>query len=350
MKKHTAELLAEFEDKSDRSSKNKQERALMREIKRLRQVLGTIVDVRKHRGEIKVQAVKRHKGTQRQATAVAMASDWHVEEIVDPRKVQGLNRYSPRIAAFRSRRFFAGIEHLIREYRKGAWDIRNLLLIINGDMLTGWIHEENVVTTAMSPIRTVLFIEELLSAGLLFLHEQLPEVKIHVVCQRGNHGRITHKVWLGAAPETSYEYLAFAHLAARHPECSWQLPESMHSIADVYGYRLHITHGDLVKSQGGIGGVLVPLNRAAIRWREKYKAHCTLVGHWHQYAHTPTVVMNGSLIGYTGFADSLASAAPEDPAQAFWLIDSKRGPCQMIPIWCGDPSEEIKLWKEFGAR
>jgi len=24
--------------------------------------------------------------------------------------------------------------------------------------------------------------------------------------------------------------------------------------------------------------------------------------------------------------------------------------CQATPLWCGDPSEERKIWKEFGKR
>jgi len=346
----TKDLLAEFQDRGQRSASKKSERALLREISRLRGVLGAALDLRNARGSIQVQAVKRHAGTQRQATAFAMASDWHVEEIVDPRKVGDLNRYSPRIAAFRSRRFFAGIAHLITEYRKGAWDIRNLVLILNGDLLSGYIHEELQAGNAMSPIEATLLVTELISAGLTFLAKELPEVKISIPCQVGNHGRTTHKVWASAAVENSYEFLAYSFLAKAHPECSWQLPEGRHSIVDTYGFRTHIHHGDTVKSMGGIGGVLVPLNRAAIRWREKYRAHASCVGHFHTYAHTPTVIMNGSLIGYSMYADSLPQAAPEDPAQAFWLIDSKRGMCQATPLWCSDPSEERKIWKEYGKR
>ena len=338
--KSVAGLLSEFSDKGKKSTQSKELRSLLKEIKRLRLVLSTVHDMRNSVDRVRVVAPKRHAGKQRAATAVAMASDWHVEERVDPRKVGGLNAYNPRIAEFRAGRFFAGIEHLIREYNRGAWDIRNLVLILNGDLISGYIHEELMVSNALSPIKATLFVEQLISAGLTFLHKQLPQVTVRVVCQIGNHGRTSHKVMTSIAAEMSYEYLAYAHLAARHPECEWSLPEGRHSVADVYGLRLHVHHGDTVKSQGGIGGILVPLNRAAIRWREKYQAHVSLVGHYHQYAHTPTVVTNGSLIGYSAYADSLPQAAPEPPQQAFFLVDSKRGVCQATPIWCGDPSTE----------
>lgn len=337
------QLLSEFGNRGRSADTNKEVRALTKEVLRLRSVLRTVHDMRANVSQVTVQVPRRHAGKQRPATAVAMASDWHVEERVDPRKVSGLNRYNPRIAEFRAGRFFAGIEHLISAYNRGAWDIRDLVLILNGDLISGYIHEELMVGNAMSPIKATLFVEQLISAGLAFLARALPQVKVHVVCQIGNHGRTTPKMMVSAAAEMSYEYLAYAHLAARHPECEWSLPEGRHSTFRTYGMVHHVHHGDTVKSMGGIGGILVPLNRAAIRWREKYHAHVSWVGHFHQYAHTPTVITNGSLIGYSSYADSLPGAAPEPPQQAFCLVDAKRGICQTTPIWVGDPSAEKTL-------
>jgi hypothetical protein len=57
----------------------------------------------------------------------------------------------------------------------------------------------------------------------------------------------------------------------------------------------------------------------------------------------PSIVVNGSLIGYGSYADSLPMAEAEPPQQAFFLIDEKRGKCQSTPLWCGDPSAEKTL-------
>ena len=40
---------------------------------------------------------------------------------------------------------------------------------------------------------------------------------------------------------------------------------------------------------------------------------------------------NGSLIGPNAY--SLAMGFAERPQQAFWLVDSERGCCQMTPVW-----------------
>jgi hypothetical protein len=43
------------------------------------------------------------------------------------------------------------------------------------------------------------------------------------------------------------------------------------------------------------------------------------------------VVVNGSLIGTAPYG--MRVAGHENPAQAFFMIDSKRGPCMHTPIW-----------------
>lgn len=344
--KNVREILAAEAGRSEKSENSKQVRALMRENKRLRQVINVAHAVRTRR--VKVEAPKRLLAPgKRRGTACAMASDWHVDELVNPRKVGGLNRYNPAIADFRAMRFFAAIEHMITTYERTIWSIRDLVLILNGDLFSGWIHEELMANTAMSPIQATLFVESLISRGLKFLAERLPQVKIHVVCQIGNHGRVSDKTMTSVAVECSYEYIAYCHLAQLHPECTWDLPVGRHSIAEVYGLRMHVHHFDTVKSQGGVGGILVPLNRAAARWREKYHAHVSCGGHFHQYMHTPQVIVNGSLIGYSSYADSLPSASPEPAQQAFWLVDEKRGICQATPLWVSDPSAEKEiLWSK----
>lgn len=329
-REHAAEIAA---SKLLAQDNERLERALEHSLKSKGRVLATNI----------IQPKRSTKTTQREATFVAVASDWHVGELVEPSKVQGLNRYNPRIAEFRSARFFAAIEELIRGHQKTRFNIRNLVIVLNGDMITGWIHEELMNSNPSGPIRESLAFESMFSAGLKFLGEHLDGVKISVVCQIGNHGRFTPKTMVSMAAHCSFEWLSYHHLAARHPECKWQIEDGRHSIASIYGLRLHVHHGDTVKSGGGVGGILVPINRAVLNWHSKYQAHHTIIGHFHQLMQTPKVTVNGCLIGYGSYADSLPSAMPEPAQQASFLIDAKRGICQSTPLWVSDPSGEKKL-------
>lgn len=344
-KKQTqAELLSELRTKTKERNQvgaaRSETKALGKEVERLERVLDHTLNLDKAWKSLDVVAPTRHRGKQRPATFVALASDWHVGELVDPAKVQGLNAYNTNIANFRANRFFQAIAFLIEQHRKAQFDIRHLVLVVNGDMITGWIHEEMLNSNPSGPVLESLMFERLFSAGLEFLAKTLEGIKIHVVCQIGNHGRFTAKTMVSMAAHCSFEWLSYHHLQSRHPECSWQIEDGRHSVFTVYGMRMHVHHGDTVRSQGGIGGILVPLNRAAAFWREKYKAKHTMVGHFHQLLQTPTLTVNGSLIGYSSYADSLPGAQPEPAQQASFLIDAKRGMCHSTPLWVSDPSEE----------
>lgn len=271
----------------------------------------------------------------RVASAHAVASDWHVGEIVKPETVSGLNEFNPEIARTRAARFFEGIAWLILEQRS-MFAIHDLDLDLLGDFISGHIHAELVLTNAMTPIEESMFVQDLIEQGIRFLLATVPDLRIRVPCLHGNHDRTTQKTWVGSLARMSHTWQMYHSLRKTflsEPRVQFQVAEGAHMTVEVYGWRKHMHHGDSVKSQGGIGGVDVPLNRAAGRWREKYDAHWSEVGHFHQIQIGRQVVRNGSLIGYSTYAEWLAAAAAEDPMQAFYLVDAKRGMTQGAPLW-----------------
>lgn len=271
----------------------------------------------------------------RTAAAVAVASDWHVEERVNPASVMGLNEYNPDIARLRARRFFEGVAWLIREQR-ASFDIQELYLFALGDFITGYIHEELKEGNFLSPNRAIMFWLELFSDGLRFLLKELPNLRIYLGFRFGNHGRTTAKTQIATAADNSFEWAAYHQLRRLfldEPRITCQIDEGHHSIVQVYDYRIHLHHGDSVRSQGGIGGIDVPLNRAVAQWRNKYRSHLSIVGHFHRYQSGERLVTNGSLIGYGAYSDWLPSADPEPSQQAFFIVDQKRGKCKSTQIW-----------------
>lgn len=274
----------------------------------------------------------------REAVAFAAASDWHVGERVDPAKVMGLNEFNPTIARVRARRFFEGLVWLIREQRQ-TFDIQTLVLWLGGDFLSGYIHAELVESNFMSPLEESAYARELILDGLRFIRADLPDLAIHVPCNFGNHDRTTDKTRIGTAGSNSYTkamYLDLAKFCEKDKAIQFQVADGHHLVHQAFDFRMHLHHGDSVKSNGGIGGVDVPINRAAIQWRDKYDAHASTVGHFHQYQGGQTVIRNGSLIGYGNYSDWLAGARPEPAQQAFAIIDRKRGLCKQTPIWVAE--------------
>ena len=90
-----------------------------------------------------------------------------------------------------------------------------------------------------------------------------------------------------------------------------------------------------MRSLGGIGGLSVPLLKAVTRWDLAVRADYHHIGHFHTYSDFGRVLVNGSLIGYGPFSQWIG-ASPEPPQQLTYMLDSKRGKCQVTPIWVGE--------------
>jgi CRISPR/Cas system-associated exonuclease Cas4 (RecB family) len=84
---------------------------------------------------------RKGKAPAKEAAAVVVASDWHVEESVDPKTVSHLNKFSLEVADKRIERFAKSAIKLI-EIQRGGVDIPVLVLALLGDLMSGFIHEE----------------------------------------------------------------------------------------------------------------------------------------------------------------------------------------------------------------
>ena len=91
----------------------------------------------------------------------------------------------------------------------------------------------------------------------------------------------------------------------------------------------------MIRYQGGVGGVYIPVNKAISQWSRAKHADLDVFGHFHQAKHDVRFISNGSLIGYNAFAISI-KADFEPPKQAFFLIDRKRGVTIYAPIMFDD--------------
>jgi hypothetical protein len=270
----------------------------------------------------------------REATAVALLSDLHVEEEVKRGDTPVGNVYNLNIAEKRLGRAFSGIEWLINHHRQN-WQIRNLVLWFGGDMMSGQIHEENLETSRGTPIETLLWLYPRLLAGVHQLLTGLDLTSLQLICSYGNHGRDTKTCRFAKGAGHSYEWGMYQRLAQdlQSDERVQVLADpSEHQYAKVYDWSLHFHHGHRVQYQGGSGGITIPLNKAVAQWDKARRCDIHNFGHFHQYIDTGAIVVNGSLIGYNSYAMGI-KATPEPAQQAFYLLDSKRGKTCKSPLW-----------------
>jgi len=265
-----------------------------------------------------------------EAVAVLCASDWHVEETVTSASTNGLNEFTLSIAQDRIRRFFSSAVRLTEIQRSGC-EIREALLWLGGDLMSGFIHEELQETNELTPTETILWLRDQLTEGIRYLCDHFDGIKI--VCNYGNHGRTTKKPRHATGYKNSYEWLLYSILSTQlaMPKVEWVVADSYMTYVPVYDRMIRFHHGDGLKYQGGIGGLTIPTEKAIASWNKAKLADLDVFGHWHTQQQNPKWISNGSLIGYNAYALSI-KAGFEKPQQTFFLFDKERGRTITAPI------------------
>lgn len=294
-----------------------------------------------------IRRVERKSGL-REMTAVALASDWHVEETIPAVKAGYRNEYNLEIAEASIERFFNGIVDLVEHHRaSGRVSINSVVLALMGDLMTGYIHEELLETNAMSPIETALWLKPRLIDGMHTLLECLDLRKLLVPCSYGNHGRTTPKSRISTGAENSYEWLLYRMIEqdfADDDRVEFDTSPTPHQYVDVYGHTLHFHHGDSLKYMGGVGGLGIPLLKAKPAWDEVRYSTVSHIGHFHQQRDYGRAMVNGSLIGFGPYSQWI-KAGFEPPQQTFYLFDSKRGKCHSTALWVRGEQADAKAMR-----
>jgi hypothetical protein len=283
---------------------------------------------------------RRREKTSRvhEATAVLLYSDLHPDETVTPETVSGLNTFNPKVARERNTALAQAVRwnlEAIREHEgRAGYKIRDFILGFLGDLISNTIHPELQESNAMMPADALVFAEELCNEQIQSLLAD-PEIElIGIPALHGNHDRMTAKIRHQTKSGNSLAWILYHHLAQRYkdePRVRFDIARGNMVYTDVYGRAIRWTHGDDIRYHGGVGGLTIPMRKAIDSWNMSRSAWLTCCGHWHQFIDHRDFVVNGSLIGYTAYAQAI-KARFEPAAQAFFLVDKDYGKGWVKPI------------------
>jgi hypothetical protein len=277
----------------------------------------------------------------REGTALVMASDWHCDEVIKPGQISNRNRYNPEISKRRMERFFESILWAINSQRN-TFKIRDLVLWLGGDFITNHLHEDNVLTNAMSPPEALAYAQASISDGIRFLLTDPELERIVIPCNDGNHGRMTKRMGSSSRTMMSLEIMLYRMLArefANEPRVQFKIAEGEHVYYDVYGRTIRFVHGDSISYSNGIGGIMIPIMKALASWQTIQHADLTCMGHWHQRLVLPNLMVNSSLIGYSPFSLTI-KARFEAPSQNFSILEPKRFRSVDLPLWVSERDDD----------
>jgi hypothetical protein len=282
-------------------------------------------------------------------TLLAVLSDTHYGEVVNPAEVGGYNKYDLAIAEIRTERFFGRVVRLARDYFAGV-KYDGIVLALGGDIVSGDIHDELQQTNALSTYQTVEWAVPRLAAGVEMLAKEFG--RTHVVSVPGNHGR-DQKVprYKKRSAHNADQHIAklLAMLLAKNDAITFQVAESLDSTFPLYGFSFSVEHGDeLARSFAGSAeiGPLGPLQRGTNRKKVALSAegtdlHYALWCHFHKYLPLAAsgFIGNGSVKGTDEYARGL-KFRPEPPQQALMVVDPERGVTLQAPVFVADRKAE----------
>ena len=260
-----------------------------------------------------------------ESVAFMIMSDWHSEEEVLPGQVGGLNTHNLSIGARRAENAWRGCQRFYDIFKRDT-HIGTIVLGLLGDFITNSIHEDGAESNLLAPSDAIYRVQNLLLSGIRFLLDNTT-ADLLIVCHSGNHGRTTKEQRIATETGNSleqYPYYNMRDQLANEPRVKFQIAEGYHSYVRLFDnkYVVRFHHGHGMNYGGGIGGIMIPVQKAINQWNKGVRADLDVFGHFHTRLDGGNFVANGSLIGYNAYALRI-KADFERPSQTFFLVNKK---------------------------
>ncbi len=280
-------------------------------------------------------------GTKTQETLLLHLSDWHYGENVSAAGTRELNEYNSTIAAERVDRVFAGAIGIADKMRAGGWDFPRMVVAVNGDLVTGTIHELERHGDHGNVIWSVWFCGMMLADKLRALAAAFPQLDVYVTS--GNHGRLPDaRKMQSKDPTRNWDTLVglIAKTALEPvPNINVHIPDSYAVTYEVEGHTVLQSHGHDVKSWGGIpwyGINRVITGYNALEASRGGRIAAYLFGHFHSQTNLTypggEAFVNGSLIGGTEWTVNALGRA-DRPCQMMLGFHRDHGVTHRWPIY-----------------
>lgn len=317
--------------KAKEDGKDQKYQAALKQISKMQSQIDGMAAVKGEVEPFRIEATG-HKKTE--SVAFAIASDWHIEERVDPETVGNTNSYSLAESKRRATNFFVNTVELVKK-EQAKTKIDTLVLGLLGDFFSGYIHPELVSVCEVGPVPAAMLAKQYLISGIEYI---LKNTKLNLVipCCVGNHSRITDKVQIANEYAMSLEWMIYNDMAerfAKNKRVKFLITKNYFNEVVVYDEKIRMQHGHRTKSGGGYGGIMIPLTKAVHKNNqgEKKPPVLDIFAHYHTRLHVGNIMVNGSLIGNTPYCYTQGMRGI--PEQQFFLFQKGHGVTIVAPIF-----------------
>ena len=272
-------------------------------------------------------------------------SDIQYGEVIDYEAMDGLNSYNIEIANLRIQRYFQKAHRFLTELWQGK-KAEEVVLLLNGDMISGALHHELDRTDAVRPMAAAKLVAEQLVAGINLIADE--GFRVRIMSTPGNHGRTTIKPESKGHALQNYDTLVgwFVEAAfSNNPLVTVHYSESVDARFFVFSFPMLATHGDRIGSRGGAGflGATATILRGHHKLMADYAArgkpvYKVFTGHFHTPAVTIHGYANNTMAGPSEYSrDGRMSITP--PSQDYLVVHDVHGIIEHRQIMVGDPAE-----------
>jgi hypothetical protein len=353
-----AQAAAELESKAELRAKDRQVKHLMSQAmddarweRILRGIEAKAAGIR-HVKPLRFDPPARDKRAMA-GVATLFISDTHWGETVDIQQTMGLNEYNLDIANERLQRVFTKALELCFTHMSGQW-YEGCVVQLGGDMVSGIIHEELTRTNDAEITDCIVDLAKALYVGVTAMADAFGSA--YVPCVVGNHGRLEKDKVAKGKVKQNYDYLVYRVLKgylSNDERVQVDISPSADLMYRVYDTGFLLSHGDMVKSAGGVGGIWPSLLKADYRKRliSQYRTRLGVrnathdyltIGHFHQYGAVESIIVNGSLKGYDEYALGIG-CKPEPAQQALWFTHPAYGITTHMPVIAQDLIRDQEL-------
>lgn len=277
------------------------------------------------------------------ATPCLLLSDLHLDEVVDPDVVEGVNGYDREIAHQRFDRVINQTVDVAKTYVNNL-DFEGIVVMFGGDILTGDIHEELSFTNEGPVADSIVHWTPELASALEYLADEFGRVYAPGV--RGNHDRYNSKKQHKKSSQEAMSWIMYNWMADnfKDDERIDVVPSTSSDFRfPIYDTDFILSHGDQFSGGGGMGGIAGPVKRGQIK---KQMRNASLdrsfdymcLGHFHQLTWGNGFCVNGSLKGYDEYAYD-HNFEYEKAQQAFWIVTPEHGITMQMPIFAEGSDE-----------
>jgi len=276
-------------------------------------------------------------------SAVLVLSDLHGDQIILPERVNGVENYNFDVFCKRMERVVdVTISHLTENMQN--YNFKTLYVFCIGDMCSGEIHGATEHTKWKNAIKNAIGIGEVLGMALGELSEHFEKIK--VVTTVGNHGRRVGPSGKKnyRTPHDNWDYLVTIQAQNKcrdlveSGDIEFITPEAYSALVDIDGHVYHLSHGDDLKSFGGIpfyGLERKSRRLIALGSVTGVTPNYFLCGHYHTSMNMQTpngeFILNGSFMATDEYALESMGAYSE-PYQLLWGNHAVYGKTWSLPI------------------